>query len=206
MSSRGPRLDRHVVRRSDLLPVPTICGGAGWACICTCYNPPSPPPHSSPQIQSPCGTRPPVDHCPRARDPISTAARRRSSSSLRRSSFEPRPSDWIYANNLLPRLNLRRIAASVAVLEALLLRQWRAGLRLEEADLFLVPVYVSFNFSNPMGLQSPAHTRGVFAETVDLVRAELTYWNRSNGSTTSLSRGTTLAPASFAWPKKFEVL
>jgi hypothetical protein len=55
-------------------------------------------------------------------------------------------------------------------------------LRPIEADLFLVPVYVSCNFSTPTGLPSLAHARGMLAEAVDLVRGEMPYWNRSDGA------------------------
>ncbi|KAK1695822.1 hypothetical protein QYE76_012519 [Lolium multiflorum] len=113
--------------------------------------------------------------------------------SLRRSSSEPRPGVRIYAYDLPPRFNQAWVdadarcarhlfAAEVAVHEALLLRQRRSGLRAEEADLFLVPVYVSCNFSTPTGLPSLAHARGMLAEAVDLVRAEMPYWNRSGGA------------------------
>ena len=113
--------------------------------------------------------------------------------SLRRSSSEPRPGVRIYAYDLPPRFNRGWVAsdarcarhlfaAEVAVHEALLLRQRRAGLRPEEADLFFVPVYVSCNFSTPTGLPSLAHARGMLAEAVDLVRAQMPYWNRSAGA------------------------
>ncbi|KAM0897609.1 hypothetical protein ACQ4PT_022460 [Festuca glaucescens] len=115
---------------------------------------------------------------------------RRSSSS---SDPEPRPGVRIYAYDLPPRFNRAWVdadprcarhlfAAEVAVHEALLLRQRRSGLRAEEADLFLVPVYVSCNFSTPTGLPSLAHARGMLAEAVDLVHADMPYWNRSDGA------------------------
>lgn len=50
----------------------------------------------------------------------------------------------------------------------------RAGLRLEEADQFFVPVYVCCSFSTHTGLPSLAHARWLLAEAVDLARAEMT--------------------------------
>jgi hypothetical protein len=69
----------------------------------------------------------------------------------------------------------------VAVHEALLAYAGRAA-RPEDADLFFVPVYVSCNFSTPNGFPSLSHARGLLAEAVDLVRAQMPYWNRSAGA------------------------
>jgi hypothetical protein len=116
--------------------------------------------------------------------------------SLRRSSSEPRPGVRIYAYDLPRRFNRAWVdadarcarhlfAAEVAVHEALLQRQRRSGLRAEEADLFLVPVYVSCNFSTPTGLPSLAHARGMLAEAMDLVRSMM---NSEEQTTSSLRR------------------
>ncbi|XP_037411331.1 probable glucuronosyltransferase Os03g0107900 isoform X1 [Triticum dicoccoides] len=113
--------------------------------------------------------------------------------SLRGPGSEPLPGVRIYAYDLPPRFNRgwaaadarcarHLFAAEVAVHEALLLRQRRAGLRPEEADLFLVPVYVCCNFSTPTGLPSLAHARGLLADAVGLVRAQMPFWNRSAGA------------------------
>ncbi|KQJ97627.2 probable glucuronosyltransferase Os03g0107900 [Brachypodium distachyon] len=115
---------------------------------------------------------------------------------LRHSSSDqpPRPAGAgvrIYVYDLPPRFNRAWVsadarcgrhlfAAEVAVHEALLRRHLRA--RPEEADLFLVPVYVSCNFSTPTGLPSLKHARGLLAEAVELVRRDMPYWNRSAGT------------------------
>jgi probable glucuronoxylan glucuronosyltransferase IRX7 len=52
----------------------------------------------------------------------------------------------------------------------------------EGADHFLLPVYVSCNFSTPNGFPSLSHARGLLADAVQLIRAELPYWNRSDGA------------------------
>jgi probable glucuronoxylan glucuronosyltransferase IRX7 len=52
----------------------------------------------------------------------------------------------------------------------------------EGADHFLLPVYVSCNFSTPNGFPSLSHARGLLADAVELVRSDMPYWNRSGGA------------------------
>jgi hypothetical protein len=86
--------------------------------------------------------------------------------------------DWVAADARCAR---HLFAAEVAVHRALLAYAGRAA-RPEDADLFFVPVYVSCNFSTPNGFPSLSHARGMLAEAVDTVRAQMPYWNRSAGA------------------------
>ncbi|KAG8095661.1 hypothetical protein GUJ93_ZPchr0013g36333 [Zizania palustris] len=52
----------------------------------------------------------------------------------------------------------------------------------EDAELFFVPIYVSCNFSTTNGFLSLSHMCGMLAEAVELVWAQMSYWNRSNGA------------------------
>ncbi|RWR72259.1 putative glucuronoxylan glucuronosyltransferase IRX7 [Cinnamomum micranthum f. kanehirae] len=72
-------------------------------------------------------------------------------------------------------------AAEVAVHRAVMGSGFRT-LDPSEADFFFVPVYVSCNFSTVNGFPSLAHARPLLASAVDLIAAELPFWNRSGGS------------------------
>jgi probable glucuronoxylan glucuronosyltransferase IRX7 len=86
--------------------------------------------------------------------------------------------DWVAADARCAR---HLFAAEVAVHEALLSYAGRAR-RPGDADLFFLPVYVSCNFSTANGFPSLSHARGLLADAVQLIRAELPYWNRSDGA------------------------
>lgn len=86
--------------------------------------------------------------------------------------------DWLAAADGRCRSHL--FAAEVAIHEAL------AGSPLAvsdpaEADFFLLPVYVSCNFSTANGFPSLSHARPLLRSAVQLVSALHPFWNRSSG-------------------------
>ncbi|KAJ6824601.1 putative glucuronosyltransferase [Iris pallida] len=85
--------------------------------------------------------------------------------------------DWLAADG---RCRSHLFAAEVAIHEAL------AGSPLAvsdpaEADFFLVPVYVSCNFSTANGFPSLSHARPLLRSAVHRVSALHPFWNRSSG-------------------------
>lgn len=85
--------------------------------------------------------------------------------------------DWL-SNE---RCNTHLFAAEVAIHEALMGSEFRT-LDPWEADFFFVPVYVSCNFSTVNGFPAIGHARHLLASAVQLVSADMPFWNRSGGS------------------------
>lgn len=85
--------------------------------------------------------------------------------------------DWL--SN--PRCSSHLFAAEVAVHRAVMGSEFRTTDPLQ-TDFFFVPVYVSCNFSAVNGFPSMAHARSLLSSAVDLIAAELPFWNRSGGS------------------------
>ncbi|KAJ8551921.1 hypothetical protein K7X08_028364 [Anisodus acutangulus] len=51
-----------------------------------------------------------------------------------------------------------------------------------EADFFLIPVYVSCNFSKVNGFPAIGHARKLISSAIELISLQFPYWNRSLGS------------------------
>ncbi|XP_072963612.1 probable glucuronosyltransferase Os03g0107900 [Typha angustifolia] len=87
--------------------------------------------------------------------------------------------DWLSD----PRCGTHLFAAEVAIHEALLASRG-GGIGTDDpddADFFLVPAYVSCNFSTPNGFPSLRHARPLLASAVSLVSSRFPFWNRSRG-------------------------
>ncbi|CAK9187240.1 unnamed protein product [Ilex paraguariensis] len=84
--------------------------------------------------------------------------------------------DWL-SNE---RCSTHLFASEVAIHRAMLNSDVRT-MNPNEADFFFVPVYVSCNFSTVNGFPAIGHARSLLASAVQLISAELPFWNRSQG-------------------------
>ncbi|CAN8247214.1 unnamed protein product [Cochlearia groenlandica] len=88
--------------------------------------------------------------------------------------------DWL-ANN---RCSNHLFAAEVALHKALLSLDDGNIVTKDpyEADFFLVPVYVSCNFTTITGFPAIGHARSLIKEAIGLVSSQYPFWHRTNGS------------------------
>lgn len=85
--------------------------------------------------------------------------------------------DWL-ANE---RCSNHLFAAEVAIHRALMSSDVRT-FDPSQADFFLVPVYVSCNFSKVNGFPAIGHARSLMASAIRHISSQLPFWNRSIGS------------------------